>query len=392
MSSNNNNPIAGGNVNAAVVSMTAPPSFILRVDEATTLSTGTVSLPPMVSVPCHVEGHHASRPWLGFDDGTTTTPPTTSDGERRMRELIKPPNVDDLYQWYADVRSTPGSDPTWGVVWSTAVALTNHLLLHPETVVLGRRRRPSRRADSDDETTITTTSTTASPDHVVELGSGVALCGLAAAIELGASRVTVTDREPFALHCALASAACHPSLVRVGDGSGSGKGGSEGSEGKDEMGSEIPTLSAAILDWCQVEQSAPQLVDTATTILVSDVLYDGTTIDAFADACMKILKKKKDERGGASSSGVGDGMTADVVVIDADCIVLVADPKMERFAGAREKLLQSQLAKAAKMVDVIDLPMPSSSLISSELVATTLDGRDHVSRMQEPSVLIQFTF
>jgi predicted nicotinamide N-methyase len=347
----------------------ATPRFILQVDQATTLSTGTTFLPPMVSVPCYVADNHAPPGALNGESPPEAVPllstiPTSCDGGGgSLRELIKPPNVDDLYEWYVNVRRTPDADPTWGVVWPAAVALTDYLLSRPGLLSRERRRRRRRRLLPDEAT---------EPDdgHVVELGAGVALCGLAAAIEVGAPLVTVTDREPFALHCALATAACNPDRVRIG-------GGNDSSGDADDNHNK-PVLSAALLDWRQVEQSAPQLVDSATVILASDVLYDGTTIDAFAEACLKILKKK-----------AGTSSNATTAVIDEGCMVLVADPKVERFVGAREMLLQSRLAGAARGVHVLDLPIPS---LPSSPDPETLDGVDHRKRMQEPSVLMQFTF
>jgi hypothetical protein len=240
----------------------------------------------------------------------------------------------------------------------------------------------------------------------VEVGAGLSLCGLVAAGEIGAPRVTVTDREPYALHCAMATAACHPNLLRIGGGGGE-RGGDRGGGGDDEYdhrGSSnggfrntkpLPILSAAVLDWCNVERSAPQLIDSATIVLASDVLYDHKTIDAFADACWKILHKKKSSSTTTSSNNSDSTTIATPTMIHEDCTVLVADPKVERCAGAREMLLRSRLATEAKTVVVVDLPTPSSSSSpssSEKAAALTLDGRDHERRMQEQSVLIRFTF
>jgi len=278
-------------------------SIVLDIDGATELSTGSLQFPPMVSVPCT----------------------STRGKEPILREIVKPPNVEALYEWYCDKKQTPDSDPSWGVLWPTAVSLTNYLLSE------NHRDRVQNK-------------------NVVELGAGLGLCGLAAAA-LGAKSVTLTDREPYALHCALATAACNefsPSVV-----------------------------NGAILDWSnpvlpQDSSTSSSSSSFCDVILASDVLYDGETILAFANACEKLIHPKK---GG---------------------ILLLSDPREERFPTARGMLREALVSCGDEHerpihFEVLDLPpIISSSDIDS--ASTTMDGRDHEERMKEPTVLILCTF
>jgi hypothetical protein len=83
--------------------------LVLGIDHATQLSTGTFSFPPMVSVPC------------GSANNDDKQPPI-------LKEIIKPPNVETLYDSYCDQKKTPDADPSWGVLWPTAVSLSNYIL------------------------------------------------------------------------------------------------------------------------------------------------------------------------------------------------------------------------------------------------------------------------
>lgn len=279
-------------------------SIVLDIDGATELSTGSFSYPPMVSVP------YASA----------------NGKEPILKEIVKPPNVESLYEWYCDQKQTPDSDPSWGVLWPTAMSLTNYLLSesHADKTVVQNRR-------------------------VVELGAGLGLCGLTAAA-LGATSVTLTDREPYALHCALATAVCNSFSTEV--------------------------VKGAILDWSNPvlpqDSTSPSTSSHCEVILASDVLYDGETIKAFANACEKLI----------------DPTTGG--------ILLLSDPKEERFPTARE-ILKESLLKCGKQhnrtihFEVLDLP-PIISTGDVDSASTTMDGRDHEERMKEPTVLIRCNF
>ena len=311
--------------NHAKTSLSLSSSLVLLMDDATTLSAGTSALPPMVSVPCGLvnannENSMDTSSSSSSSSSSTEANNSNHNGSKKtppplLQEIIKPPSVDALYEWYTNTRATPDADPSWGAIWPTAVSLANHLQRHP-SLVKGRR--------------------------VVELGAGLGLVGLTAAA-LGATKVTLTDREPFALHCALASAACN--------------GLSEG-------------VQAALLDWCQVDDSLQQSADV---IVASDVLYDGATIDAFAQACKQFLNLS-DEDHNKNNKAAGRPM------------ILIADPKVERYKGARE-LLRTSMGGDAVQMEVQDLPLP----LFNNKKCTSLDGIDHEQRMQEATVLICYT-
>lgn len=288
------------------------PRFSLNLADATTLlATGTASLPPMISVPC----------------------------EGPITELIQPPNVDALYDWYVTQRQTPDADPSWGVVWPTAVSLVIYIM------------------------TAETTETLIANKRVVELGCGLGLCGLVAAKFCGAKSVLLSDREPFALHCALSTAAVN------------------------HLSNDV--VHAAILDWTILGNEDKTGTTTPTTspfsnlqadvVLASDVLYDGATIVAFARACRQICRN-----GG---------------------VILVTDPRVERVEGARDLFrdaLEHEHESNAKennnksnriflqSFEIIDLPAIECDPVDSR--KSSMDCIDHSRRMREPTVLIKCVF
>lgn len=245
---------------------------------------------------------------LQIDDSALLTPPPDAENAYPpmvstpsgplLSKIIQPPNVEDLFEWYCYTAKTPDADPSWAVVWPTAVALVDHLLEHPEAV---------------------------QDKRVMELGCGLGVAGLYASA-LGAASVTLTDREPFSLHCAMSTAAVN----------------------------HLPQVKAAVLDW-----NSPLCDLEADVILASDVLYDSTAIQALADVCKKIA---------------APGAT-----------LLLTDPRQERCPDARN-MLQKALRPNALAITSLE---PVNSQGNSQQQFTTSDGKDHARRMQEQSVLVQ---
>lgn len=113
-------------------------------------------------------------------------------------------------------------------------------------------------------------------------------------------------------------------------------------------------------------------------VLASDVLYDGETIRAFANACETLIDPYK---GG---------------------ILLLSGPREERFPTARAILRETLLSLGEQNnrtvnFEALDLPPVRSPTAESGgsggggSAGTTIDGRDHEQRMSEPTVLIRCT-
>jgi len=178
---------------------------------------------------------------------------------------------------------------------------------------------------------------------VCELGSGVALGGLAAALA-GASRVLVTDREPRALWCALAGAALNalplaplalppagPPLPPLPASAGRGP----------------PVVFAAVLDWDA--PLPPHLRAAFDVLLLCDVLYQPDSVARIADVAAHLLRP-----GGA---------------------VLLADTASRPGkAGLRARFLDALLARGqgslqlvARRTRVVAMPAPDADSNTGDL-------------------------
>jgi predicted nicotinamide N-methyase len=221
-------------------------SLMLSQDGAIILHRGDYRFPPMSEVPCTLKG--------------------TS-----LQKMVKPPDADTLWQWYEEMGNLE-ADPSWAEVWPSAASLAA-ALVSKRLLVQNCR--------------------------VFELGSGLGIAGLTAA-SLGASSVVLMDREPFALHCAMSSAALN----------------------------QLENVQAAVVDW-----SSPQFRDdygqSADIVLCSDVLYDADTVVALGRLVASLMRS-----GGR---------------------VWVTDPSRERVAGVRDKFVQALEAQGAT-VSVTALP------------------------------------
>uniref|UniRef100_A0A7S4QJJ8 Calmodulin-lysine N-methyltransferase n=1 Tax=Alexandrium monilatum TaxID=311494 RepID=A0A7S4QJJ8_9DINO len=180
-----------------------------------------------------------------------------------LRRVVKPPDVDALWEWYLE-QGMEEADASWASVWPSAAALAAHIAAQPELV----------RGLS-----------------VMELGAGLGAAGLTAA-RTGASRVTLVDREPLALHCAMATASlCGLTTAAV-----------------DEPCAPPHSIQAVVSDWGALAGQAP-----VSVVLGAEVLYDVSEVKSLAQCAARLLR---------------NGGTA-----------LVADPVPERCPGCRTAFL-----------------------------------------------------
>jgi ETFB lysine methyltransferase len=189
---------------------------------------------------------------------------------------------------------------------------------------------------------------------VIELGCGLGVAGLIAA-SLGASSVIFMDREPYALHCAMASASLNGHGVV-----------SASTQGK--LDESPPVIQAALMDWSEAtdkvkkeqEEVEDEMQDTspgtttsskssktihsknivrqyqsvADVILCSDVLYDAKTVQDLAQVMDQLIRKRSTDDDDNSSNSSGGR-------------VLVTDPAIERVTGIRQLFCDTLLQRGA---------------------------------------------
>jgi predicted nicotinamide N-methyase/uncharacterized protein YqgV (UPF0045/DUF77 family) len=176
-----------------------------------------------------------------------------------LRAVVKPPDVDVLWQW-EESRGNLDADPSWASVWPAAANLAS-LIAANANLVAGKR--------------------------VVELGAGLGVAGLTAA-SVGARSVTLIDREALALHCAMSSAeVCGLQTGPVPDGSPEATAFYERKEEEGVDGGSSAVVSASVLDWGDVADDG--LV--ADVVLAAEVLYDPCEAAPLARSAAKLLRE-----------------------------------------------------------------------------------------------------
>ncbi len=150
--------------------------------------------------------------------------------------LVKPTDMESLWEWYAHTKLQHDADPSWGRVWPTALSLSRWIL-RALNMDAGESSDNTDKVinNNGDEWNCNTSSlikraihSLHTSSHVVEVGSGLGVAGLVYATNIAAtaanteaasekddkqrcrrqSRRTITflDKEPYALHCVMASA------------------------------------------------------------------------------------------------------------------------------------------------------------------------------------------
>ena len=249
-------------------------------------------------------------------------------GELLLEAIVKPPDADVLGQW-EESRGNTDADSSWGSVWPAALNLAAFLTDHSD-LVRGQR--------------------------VAELGSGLAVAGLTAA-KLGASTVTLVDREAFALHCAMSTAqVCGLPTGPVPDNA------DEATAFYDGESSPTSVVSASRADWAALAGTGLEV----DVVLASEILYEQlepSAVTAIACAAATLL----------SSGGT----------------LLVADPAQGRVGGARTALTEA-LGRTGAVVSEQPIAAPPAGDAWYSLRAG--DGMSSIAGPDEAVVLLRADF
>ena len=187
-------------------------------------------------------------PAQSFDDDSSSTC-------SYFLDVVKPPSVEDLYDWYTTNNQTD-NDESWANVWETEVELI--------------RKYIERDIDKEEE---------GPNDIIIEVGAGLSFAGLLLA-KYFRKKCLLLDREPLALHCALSTAKVNGMEVCAVD------------LFEDTKEENKGIVAAAMFDWSKrVTRESLHLKNKARTIIGADVLYDPETYTDLANAC-SILGEK----------------------------------------------------------------------------------------------------
>jgi len=185
----------------------------------------------------------------------STTIATTTTSRALDLDVVKPPSVDELYEWYVKYANND-ADPSWADVWPTEIALVTRLIEKKKWVL----------------------ETSSSSSSFAEIGAGLSFAGVMLAKHFG-KKGLLLDREPLALHCALSTAKVNGVEVVSCDAF------------EDFPGASC--VAAALFDWSKrdVTRESLQLTKKVEMIIGADVLYDPETCRDLANAC-SILGEK----------------------------------------------------------------------------------------------------
>jgi len=207
------------------------------------LHPGGFSLPPLVEDRLPIITTFSSPP--PTNDGDHNVDKKSSDGVLQTNILlIKPPDMESLWEWFTYTKHQSDCDPSWGRVWPTALSLGRMVLrsLHDEHDYNDGEMRMrmdnsvggstsaelvnnEEQANNERDLIQRAMHALRTSSHVVEVGCGLGVAGLVYASSMAdilsssdaqlASKndcknrqrtITFLDREPYALHCVMASA------------------------------------------------------------------------------------------------------------------------------------------------------------------------------------------
>ena len=185
-------------------------------------------------------------PAQSFDDDSSSTC-------SYFLDVVKPPSVEDLYDWYTTNTTDNDADPSWANVWETEVELIRKYIEHD--------------IDKEEE---------GPNDIIIEVGAGLSFAGLLLA-KYFRKKCLLLDREPLALHCALSTAKVNGMEVCAVD------------LFEDTKEENKGIVAAAMFDWSKgVTRESLHLKNKARTIIGADVLYDLEAIRDLVDTVAQL--------------------------------------------------------------------------------------------------------
>jgi len=338
----------------------------------TSITTSAFSVPPMAtSYPRELHPGGFSLPPMVEDliPIATTITSAAADNDSQSKDeilqkdllLVRPPDMESLWEWYAYTKRQTDSDPSWGRIWPTALSLARFTLqsLHSGEVEDDSidMNLASNLNEQDQDIVKQAIKALQTTSHIIELGCGLGLAGLsfavAAATESKNIKRTVTflDREPYALHCVMASAAINNLATAP-----------ISSEQEVVAGGTPPLITArsSIDDWTSTDKNisyedlqldALDYDNKQTLILASDILYEPSSMDSLATKLRNLLHPT-------------DGG-----------YVLIMDPEKERTSGCRSALVES-VKEIGGQVAIVPMPQPKNNgmaMNKSMLVESDVD-------------------
>jgi len=293
--------------------------------------------------------------------------------------LVRPPDMESLWEWYAYTKRQTDSDPSWGRIWPTALSLARftlqslHLSGQEESKIsdldfISKLNEQERSLAKHASKALQTTS------HIIELGCGLGLAGLSFALSAATESpnikrtITFLEREPYALHCVMASAAINKLTTAP-----------ISSDKEEVVGSSTPpliTVRSSIDDWTSADQNISykdlqldslDYDNKQTLILASDILYEPSSMDSLATKLRKLLHPN-------------DGG-----------YVLITDPEKERTSGCRRALVKS-VKEIGGQVAILPMPQPTNNGIAMTNRAMMVESDVDIDGNLAKTVLIVVHF